>query len=507
MSSGEKAARTDAFARFQWIGAAAALLTIAALVVAAAIQLKHAGDVIAYRFGLDYVEGEVWRQALLIPGPLMYGPIDRAPFVGFEYPPAYHLVVRFLMTLGVDPLVAGRSVSAAAAAVIVLCIAHLVSRGLVSRVQRSAVWVGALTGALLPFALSTFDYWFALMRVDFLAIALAFVGVVLAVRAARQPAWLLLAMPAFVLAVYAKQTALAAPAAALLALWPVRPRATILAILGGAMIAIAPLLWLQAATDGGFLRHIVFYNVNTFSLQAMTSRLLGMAIDLPLLVIAFRGLAAVRTEPAPDDVAQATLVAAVGLWLAICILMLPMIGKTGAVSNYVLELLCVAAIPTGWLAGLGWQALAAPRPGRGDAAGLWLIAIAFYVAALLLHAPLANPMATVTPASTALREQLAREIAASDKPVLTDDLTLPLRAGKEPLIEPFILHELAALGLWDQRPVLDRIADHGFAFVVMTDKAGLAAERFTPEMLEAIARAFPISETGGGLRIRRPPAS
>src|SRR5712672_3082341 len=57
---------------------------------------------------IDYGEGIVWQQALLIPGPRMYGDITQFPFIVFHYTPVYHLVVRAIATLGIDPLAAGR---------------------------------------------------------------------------------------------------------------------------------------------------------------------------------------------------------------------------------------------------------------------------------------------------------------------------------------------------------------------------------------------------------------
>ena len=159
------------------------LLLIAGVLVFTWAGLRCASAVLAYPFGVDYGEGIVWQQALLIPGPRMYGPIDQMPFIVFHYPPLYHLASRGVMALGVDPLAAGRAVSLAATAVIVLCIAWLVAADLSGRVGRSAVLVGAVVGALLPISFRPVAFWFDLMRVDMLAIALAFLGVVFAVRA------------------------------------------------------------------------------------------------------------------------------------------------------------------------------------------------------------------------------------------------------------------------------------------------------------------------------------
>jgi hypothetical protein len=69
---------------------AGALLLLAGLLYFAWVELRCAGAVLAYPFG-DYGEGIVWQQALLIPGPRMYGPIDHLPFIVFHYPPVYHL--------------------------------------------------------------------------------------------------------------------------------------------------------------------------------------------------------------------------------------------------------------------------------------------------------------------------------------------------------------------------------------------------------------------------------
>src|ERR1700722_13709453 len=65
-------------------------------------------------FSLDYGEGIVLQQALLIPGSRMYGPIDHYPFIVFHYPPLYHVVVRMIAAIGFDPLLVGRALSVAA---------------------------------------------------------------------------------------------------------------------------------------------------------------------------------------------------------------------------------------------------------------------------------------------------------------------------------------------------------------------------------------------------------
>ena len=64
-----------------------------------------------YPYDLDYGEGIVWQQMLMIPGGQMYGDITRFPYIVFHYPPVFHLAVRVVAELGLDGLVAGRIVS------------------------------------------------------------------------------------------------------------------------------------------------------------------------------------------------------------------------------------------------------------------------------------------------------------------------------------------------------------------------------------------------------------
>lgn len=354
---------------------AGTFLLIAGLLYFAWADVRCARSVLAYPFGVDYGEGIVWQQALLIPGPRMYGPIDHLPFIVFHYPPVYHLVSRAVMAFGVDPLAAGRVVSLTATAVIVMSIGWLVAAELARRVSRSAVLVGAVTGALLPLSLGPVETWFDRMRVDMLAVALAFVGVVFVVRSERQPAWLALAMPAFVLSIYTRQTELAAPASALLVLLFVRPRAAILTGVGGAVLGLGALAWLEWLTAGGFLRHIITYNINTWTFGFLIYRLRFQASYAVLLVLAVIGLAVLwlrrRDEASPlgaDATRYNLVVPIISVWLLFSlIMMMATVGKTGSDVNYFIEAMCVCAVGVGLLVGLCWQGVVG-SPGRRDMA-------------------------------------------------------------------------------------------------------------------------------------------
>ena len=441
----------------------------------------------------------------------MYGPIDHLPFIVFHYPPVYHLASRAVMAFGVDPLAAGRIVSLAATAVIVISIAWLVAAELAGRVGRSAVLVGALTGALLPLSLGPVETWFDRMRVDMLAIALAFLGVVFAVRSERQPAWLALAMPAFVLSIYTRQTELAAPASALLVLLLIRPRATILAGIGGAVLGLCALAWLEWATAGGFLRHIISYNINTWTFALLLTRLRFQVSYAVLLALAVIGLAVLwlrrRDETLPRG-AEASrykiVLPIITVWLLLSlIMMVATVGKNGSDVNYFIEPMCVCAVAVGLLIGLCWQAVAG-SPGRRDMAlrlGLFFATVAL-VGVMAKRRPVCY--AVQDPGLIAIQQNLVREIAKQNRPVLSEDMVLSLRAGKEVPIEMAIFHELALKGQWDQRRLTDLIDSHAFAFLVTTPDKTYTPLRYTPEVMAAIERAYPRVETRGPYAVRYP---
>jgi hypothetical protein len=489
---------------------AGTFLLIAGLLYFAWVDLRCAGTLLASPFG-DYGEGIVWQQALLIPGPRMYGQIDHLPFIVFHYPPVYHLVSRAVMAFGVDPLAAGRIVSLAATAIIVTSIAWLIAAELSGRVGRSAMLVGAVAGALLPLSLGPVEAWFDRMRVDMLAVALAFVGVAFVVRSERQPAWLVLAMPAFVLSIYTRQTELAAPASALLVLLLVRPRATILAGIGGAVLGLCALAWLEWATAGGFLRHIISYNINVWIFALLLTRLRFEVSYAVLLALAVIGLAVLwlrrrdETLPRGLEASRYTVVLPIiTVWLLLSlIMMVATVGKNGSDVNYFIEPMCVCAIAVGLLIGLGWQAVAGSSGRRDMALRLGLI---FATVALVGVMAKRRPVcyAVQDPGLLAIQQNLVQEIAKQNRPVLSEDMVLSLRAGQDVPIEMAIFHELAIKGQWDQRRLTDLIDSHAFAFLVTTPDKTYTPLRYTPEVMAAIERAYPRVETRGPYAVRYP---
>src|SRR5882757_5780898 len=172
--------------RLAVIGAVAVLVT-ASLGLHWLRFLRFAIASILYPYQLDYGEGIVWQQALLMLGPRMYGDINQYPFVVFHYPPFYHVTVRAVSALGIDMLVAGRSISFLAALVIGAVCARLAYLATPVGMERGARLAGAATAGMSVFCCLPLIHWAAVMRVDMLAVALSIVGILAVVSSIGRP--------------------------------------------------------------------------------------------------------------------------------------------------------------------------------------------------------------------------------------------------------------------------------------------------------------------------------
>jgi hypothetical protein len=485
-------------------------LGAALLALAASFTLRYAPyawQALGYPYSLDYGEGIVWQQALLIPGPRMYGPIDAYPFIVFHYPPLYHLAVRGLGQMGVDLVLAGRLISLVATLAIAVLAFLVVARAARPSIGRLAYLAGAI-GALAVFTCMPMFRWSVLMRVDMLAIALSFLGLYATLRAQDRPSLVYAAGLAFLLALYTKQTSLPAPFAALCVMAIVHPRTALRAGAAAIALGLAGFTAFTWYTDGGFARHLVLYNVNRFELAGGLDfgwrvvrghALYGLVVAL-FVPLAWRALIAdlgpgdrlraLRSRLRSDPWALA--LALVTVYLAATTATLVAVAKVGASYNYFLEWLCACCVLVGMAAAGALRASVAPRRVASSTARL---AIAIGLPALLVAQATFNPTRWLLPPDPAERPRLAallERIRAAPQPVLSEDMTLLLRAGKEVPIEPAIFTELSHKGVWDPRRLIELIAAHRFAFVVCEEPFN--DQRWTPEMRRAIESAYPNRE-------------
>jgi hypothetical protein len=499
---------------------------ILALAVHFVFYLRYAIAAVQYPFALDYGEGIVWQQAVLIPGDRMYGDITRFPFIVFHYPPLYHLAVRAVAALEGDALLAGRCISLICTLLIGCLVAALSYEIGGRKFGRAAGLIGSAIAGLTVFCYWPVVAWSPLMRVDMLAIMLCLVGVWLAMRSIRHPWLLILAVLAFVLAVYTKQTSVSAPLAVMLVFLVTDRRRALRAYGLGLVLGLAGLLVLTWATDGGFLRHVLVYNLNRFSFRSAASSILEESSQTVFLVASIGGLVAgwrglvgqpdgkrpalfgrcLSQNPATRPMAILTL------YLIIATGMLATLGKSGAILNYLIEWMCLWSVLIGILvaSALGPIFAEESRTGTTASTGMRLLS-ASIVPITLLAQIFIMPTARDYHGGDMERETqlaaLTARIRDARQPVLSDDMVLLMKAGKEIPWEPAIFAELASTGRWDQRLILDKIATRSFAFIVTQGHAGERTydDRFTPGVDQAIRQAYPRTEEQGGRTLHLPP--
>jgi hypothetical protein len=491
-------------------------LLLAVLLYRAGMFAAAGLDAIRYPWELDYGEGIVWQQMRWIFTSKAYGPIDGFPAIVFHYPPLYHAVTAIsAKALGTDELATGRAISLLSTLAAAVACAILVGLLLEGRASRGDRRLCSSIAGLLVFTYVPVIFWATFMRVDMLALALGLFGLVCAFKSLHRPRLIYLAALLFVAAVYTRQTAIAAPVAAFGVLLLVRPRLASNGIAASLILGMAILLTLGWLTHGGFYRHIFLYNINrveidrlwrvvyVFEAQLIYVALAGFVLARRVadLRLRYRSKQGARAALAAAPVDIRVLIAAA--YLLVSTLMLVLVAKSGSNVNYFLD----------WSFALGMFAAMAPSEAGKTAdptpelRTIMTTAAAIGLAVGALFAPL--PRTDERSDSPHARDlaRLARVIAAADKPVISDDMVVLIRGGQDVRWESAIFAELASTGRWDERPFVERIRNHEFAFFITLDDEGRSSfrQRYNPAVAQAIDTAYPSREEMAGLIIHRPP--
>jgi hypothetical protein len=454
------------------------------------------GRALTFPWELDYGEGIVWQQMAQIFSGRGYGPIDGFPAIVFHYPPVFHAFAWAVAATGLDALAAGRLVSLAATLACALLVGSLTRR--LAGSDRAVARGCGLVAGLVALNFWPVSFWAPLMRVDMLAFAFGLAGLRFAQDALERPGRIYAASLCFVAAIFTKQTSIAAPAAAFLVLLFARPGtawrgiAACLALGGAALAALA------VATDGGFLRHVFLYNIN----RADWSRLGWIAqqgtLHLGFAAAALLGLVQALRERRRDP---AMLMAVA--WLATTTATLLLVAKSGSSLNYFIEWMLALSV----FAGLAVRDTVAAALGRAASPSPLRTLAAAALGVQVLIVPASPPWAVaMSPARRPALERLAADVHASPKPIISDDMVLLRRAGRDVLWEPAIFAELASEGAWDERPFVAAIRARRFGFFVTVGDRGsrLYDSRYTPAVADAVDAAYPVKSYRAGYVIHLP---
>ena len=511
-----------------------ALVFLVALVVLLALRfltwVQNMAGAIGYPGPIDYGEGIIWQQADMILRGDGYKDLLIAPHVVFHYPPVFHVTSGLLgIALNVDQLAAGRLVSTVSTFGIALIIGTLVYRAVRTEGDRTAAGLCGLIAGLLGFSCIPVAYWSATDRVDMLAIFLSLVGVYFGLKAPDKPIYTFAAAAFFVTAIFTKQTMFAAPIATFVVLLATRPRTAWTGLAVASCLGLAVLATLQYFTGGGFLQHVVGYNINRISLSNLN--MLGKLILWHIVIVFIASLAALRIGTlvrknlrsghvllVPSDFQQQFSLFA-GAYFAISTVLLAAMLKSGSDINYALDWVyaCTMLIglamsfPIRIVLDLIARFLGFPVPAGRAVRSLGRSLTACIVLPLLATQAFVLPSPPFPTSwenaeiDNAVVEMIER-VRLSVKPTISDDMVATRKAGKEVFLEPAIIAELTALGHWDETAYVAMIKHRDFGFFVTKNSAGnaLYLSRYSAAVRLAIETYYPRVERRAGYSIHLP---
>ncbi|MFP4393962.1 MAG: ArnT family glycosyltransferase [Anaerolineales bacterium] len=487
--------RTSRWARWIEVGSLAALAF--ALLLATGLLIGHQYLAITHRYPLDYGEAPLVDQAMrLVNGERLYRrDLSAPPYTISNYPPLYGLTLAPGVALFGPNFWAGRLISALcaiAAGIFLALIIYDASRD---------PWAAMTTAGVL-WAMPYVVHWAGLLRIDLLALALSAAALYVLVRAPETRAGLLGGAILLTAAAYTRQSyALAAPFAAFVWLWSRqgwRRAFTLAALVGGSSLALFVLL--NALTGGGFFFNIVTANVNEYGIGRLLWNLRTLRYDLPLLLL--MGALALLLSPVVD-LPHRTLIVP---YLIGAFLSMLTIGKVGSNVNYFLELCAALSLVAGaWIAWLRTT----PRLRRWPLVRAALVLLVSVQIGWMMQRTRDEYLPRVLH-RRAMEEELRLledEVAEAGGTVIGDEyMGLMTLQGERLYIQPFEVTQLAEAGIWDQTAFISDISDQQFAMILIHHFPGAEVhkERWTSEMLDAVERAYYLSDRVANTHVHRP---
>jgi hypothetical protein len=318
------------------------------------------------------------------------------------------------------------------------------------------------------------------MRVDAAAVFFSVLGLLVFVRAESRSARMA-AGALFVLALYCKQTMIAAPIGAIVTLLLTGAVAEAFALTG--VIAVLGLTVLGAltwSTDGEFVRHLFLYNQNPYYLRQLlhllaenlraTGIVTAFALAAPLMAIrasAVTGLRAWLRVIRESDAAHRTRLCLCLSCLAAFLLTFTA-GKVGANRNYFLEwnVMCsiLAGITTGEILRYG------PTRRMSTAGVVVLLLLGLFgidqLGRTVGYVRIMRGRDAALNARAVSAGRAFDEIKAARGPVFSEDMVLLAKANKDIPWEPATITQLAATGLFDETRTIETVEARWFDLIV-----------------------------------------
>jgi len=422
-----------------------------------------------------------WRLAQNKP---IYGSIDTPPYVHTAYTPLYLSVVATLLHFTGLSYLPAKFVTFLA----VLAIGWAMSR-------LSRLWTGHVTNGLwaLCFCLLVPAFLYNAVRanVQMLAVAFSVWSFVFFLRGRFRDVVLWSPLLS-ILAIYTKQTQLAAPLAMGLYLLLRNRRWFLPWAAVAATAGLLPLLWLQRITGGLFLRHTIELN----NLSYLPREIPWLFLQHAGAFFPFLGLALFLLLPRLREKQREP----VDLYLLVSFLLtLFFLGRLGAHSQYVVELCVVTLLFLIRTTGL------ASMPGRSAL-------LAVQLAMVLGYTPLyiALEKGRFGMASQRAAERIYPLLRQQSGPILTEQGSFALFSGHELFIQLFVFSDFARRGIWDEGKLVREIEHRNFVWVITEFPVEQPLqrvkdlERFNPPVVDAIRSNYQRAEVIGPYYLYRP---
>lgn len=439
---------------------------------------------------LDYGEGIVLWQALHITDfNLVYKPLTGLPYIVTHYPPVYHLLTRIVASFVNNWQFAGRLISLAGILALAIVNSLLVWRLLPRHAPPLHRFTCAAFAGFSCFGLFTRE-WAILARVDFLAIFLVASAVALFILSENSTPGQFIAFTIFVLALYTKQTMLAAPAACFLYVLRSNPKRALHLAAFSLVLGLLPLLYLMPATHGGFLLNLFRYNQNPFHIGRMVTEWMNNFKEVwPLAAVALTPVLVRRRDVSPRAIGV------LSLYLATAFLITATVGKEGSNYNYFIEFNTVCGV----LAGIALYSFF--RSGSAVTIGILLLLFVLPMAPRARHL-FGSPLGEDLEAKVREHDAVLAIVKQTKGMVYSQDMTILLQAGKEIPGEPSILALLARTGVFDETPIHEMIRNHQFELIIV--KQLNEEHLYTPATRKLIQSSYHLSEVVEKCHIYRP---
>jgi hypothetical protein len=452
-------------------------LVLLGLLIYFVFFLIHVSVCLVFPNDLDNEEGFILNQVhQLRTGHTIYPTLADYPYTVGNYPPVFQLMcVPFNWVFG-DTHFFGRFIS---------ILSTLLLGGLIFLIVKrfSEDWFAGAVAGLFPFAVHYVYLWAPYDRVDMLALFFTVLGLYLLLR---NPQRITYPIVFFLLALFTKQTMIAAPAAALIYLWGKDKKDAGLFLVITAIAFFAIFFALNFLTHGQFYKHLVVYNVNPFH----WSDVRNFFFNLFRFYWIFLGFIFVSLFITVTDSEKRLFL----FYFLFAVLVSLSCGKEGSAVNYLIELIVAGSILMGMsLAVLNKNILYArifiPI----------ILLIQLYLIIHVVYMPqywYGTPQYRTTPSARNfdLVESVERIIRETPGDVLSDDASLLVRTGKPVLFQPFIMSTLARQGKWNQSKFINDIRQKRFSLLVLyfplRPETPDMEERYTPEMINALMENY-----------------